>query len=344
MKKVAAAIALSVAGFLLAVTSSNSRAWTCDDKPNHPKCQTTGTTTTTPPPTTPPDPGNNDDVAYPIRAAFTYHWYPENWNDCTALVCGSWHEPDPLWGRYGFSYDKVRYDIDGLQRANIKVGIDSWHGPGSNTDKRLPTLLQAAKDDGQSFQWTVYYEREGQVINGINQDPTAAQIKADLDYLKANYVNHANWLWKEGKPVIFVYTNADNGTCDIVNRWRTATNNWQDWFVSPQVFPNYTSCTGGPQVWHQYSVENGLINDTWDSTTIGPEVWLMHESSPRVVRSMTRWCDHIRKMVSYGDKWQLIISADEWGEATSIMPGVHRTQGNWGYTYIDALARNGANC
>jgi len=286
------------------------------------------------------------DIPFPIRGTFYYPWYSgtdgstSNWFDkpgcnlAVSFTCASVHMPDV--GYYIQSYAKARTDIDNMQWAKIGLGISSWFGQGHRTDTSFPSQLQAALDDGGNFQWTLYYEKEGTPGN----DPSVAEIQDDLAYVLANYASHPNYLWKSGKPTIFVYTNG--GDCEDVSRWAQATNNFQSWYVSMQVFGNYQACPSQPSSWHQYAGEIGGDQQPGFSFAVAPEVWLWAEATPRVPRDLARFKADVRSMVASGEPWQLILTYNEWGESTQIEPGTHKITGvDWGSTFLDALAADG---
>jgi len=277
-------------------------------------------------------------LVFPIRAAFYYPWYTGNWFDkgsCNLSVpfsCATVHQP--LAGFYNQNYGKVRWDIDNMQRAKVTTGITSWHGINHRTDTAVPDMLRAAADDGGNFQWAVYYELE----SGSN-DPSVSTLQSHLSYIRTRYANHNNYLWKAGKPVIFVFTNG--GDCEDLVRWRQATSNFTQWYVSPQVFGGYRTCPNQPSTWHQYAGEPNGDRQAGFSFTIAPEVWLWFESSAKLTRDLSRFKSNIRAQVAARDPWQLIVSYNEWGESTVIEPGVHKSQGYWGNSYLDALSTNG---
>jgi hypothetical protein len=49
-----------------------------------------------------------------------------------------------------------------MQYGGIQAGIASWWGQGSQTDAKMPALLQAAA--GSNFRWSIYYENESRAI------------------------------------------------------------------------------------------------------------------------------------------------------------------------------------
>ena len=85
-------------------------------------------------------------TAFPIRAAFYYPWYPENFQPP-----GSHYTPTA--GHYSVD-DPATVDrqIKDMQYAGLQAGIESWWGQGTREDKRLPLLMAEAAKLG--FSWS----------------------------------------------------------------------------------------------------------------------------------------------------------------------------------------------
>jgi hypothetical protein len=262
-----------------------------------------------------------------LRAAFYYPWFPQAWvqqgqNPFTNYV--------PTRGLYGIDLATVKAQIADMQNGNITVGIASWFGQGTGTDKGWPTLIQAAQ--GTGFGWAPYYEPEG------ISDPAPQKIADDLHYLWTNYhsTDGASPVYLPGKGmVVFVY-NADDPTqakgCDTVDRWNQARQLLHDQFnesiyVDLKVFPGYKSCAGSPSIngWHQYgpaSANQNFATAPGDgSYSISPGYWksgATYGTAPFLARDRTRWQASIASMSASGAKWQLITTYNEWGEGTAI--------------------------
>ena len=143
-----------------------------------------------------------------------------------------------------------------MQYAGVTLGIASWFGLTSNTEKHWPAMMQAAQ--GTGFAWAPYYEKEG------TSDPTPQQIADDLHYLRTTYGGPGSALAiLPGKGMaVFVY-NADDPTnakgCDTVDRWNQARQLLQQVYgetvyIDLKVFPQYATCAGSSTIngWHQY--------------------------------------------------------------------------------------------
>ena len=93
----------------------------------------------------------------------------------------------------------------------------------------------------------LYYEKEG------FGDPPAWGTSGDLSYIQAKYASDPNFLKKNGKPVILVYADANDG-CGMADRWTQANAAVGGaFYVVLKVFGGYAKCTSQPDNWHQYA-------------------------------------------------------------------------------------------
>lgn len=259
----------------------------------------------------------------PLRLAFYYPWFPESWTQSGVFPFTNY---TPVAGYYASEdLTVISKHIVDMKYGNIQGAIASWWGQGHNTDQNIPELLQAAS--GTDFKWTLYYEHEAVVAS-----PSTASISNDLTYILNNYAPSPNFLRINGKPVIFVYADA-NDRCSMVTRWKNA--NAGRFYVVLKVFPNYLSCTDQPDNWHQYSPAVAYDQQGSRSVSISPGFWLKGEA-PRLVRDITRWNKNIRDMVAANPSFQLITTWNEWGEGTQIEDSTQL-----GRAYLEALHNNG---
>jgi Calcineurin-like phosphoesterase/Glycosyl hydrolase family 99 len=262
------------------------------------------------------------DVTFPARAAFYYPWFPETWT-----VNGKHVFYNPSLSYYNTSTQAiVDAHINALTYAKIQVGIASWWGINTHTESvRIPLLLNRSKALNTPLKWTLYYEKEA------SSNPSVSALKMDLAYIKTNYASSPNYAKVKGKPVIFVY-NANDTTCEVVNRWAQATAG--QWYVVLKVFPGYKTCATQPGSWHQYAPAGAATDQQAGySYTISPGFWRADESSARLARDLTRWKQNVLDMVASKEPWQLITTFNEWGEGTAI-EGAQE----WNNAYLDALA------
>jgi hypothetical protein len=261
-----------------------------------------------------------------IRGAFYYPWFPEAW---VQQGQNPFTNYSPTRGLYSTDAATAAAQIADMQHGGITLGIASWFGQGTTTDKHWPALMRAAQ--GTGFAWTPYYEPEG------ISDPTPQQIADDLHFIESSYGGPGSALASlpgKGMPV-FVY-NADDLTtakgCDTVDRWNQARQlllqqYGESVYIDLKVFPGYTTCAGTPSIdgWHQYGPATADQNFTHapgdGSYSISPGYWksgTAYGTAPFLARDRARWQASIASMNASGAKWQLITTYNEWGEGTAI--------------------------
>jgi hypothetical protein len=278
--------------------------------------------TPTPTPTSTPS-GGDVQPSLPIRAAFYYPWFPETWGPSTDRYT-NYH---PSLGWYDSSdVGVVSQHIAAMQYGGIQAGIASWWGQGSKTDQRIPTLLRAA--DGTTFRWSLYYEPEAQ------GDPTVSQIHDDLTYMVSHYGNDPSFLRINGRPVVFVYADGNDG-CGMASRWAQA--NTMNAYIVLKVFPGYKTCADQPAGWHQYGPASATSDMSPYSYTISPGFWKKGETTPRLTRDLSRWQNQVAAMASSTAQFQLITTFNEWGEGTAVESADEWSSASGYGKYLDVL-------
>ena len=257
-------------------------------------------------------------TAFPIRAAFYYPWYPENFQNN-----GSHYTPSA--GDYSVDDPStVDRQIQDMQYGGLQAGIVSWWGVGLREDKRMPLLMaEAAK---LNFSWSVYYEKQGY------SDPSAAEIASDLIYLR-RYSDQRAWLHVDGLPVIFVYAQASDG-CGMASRWAQA-NQTAHYYVVLKVFSGYRDCAQQPQGWHQYA--DSLDIQAGYSAIASPGFWKYDEASPTVPRDPATFRQQVTEVAESREPFQLIISYNEWGEGTAVESATAWSSASGHGVYMDIL-------
>ncbi len=288
---------------------------------------TSSTPSTTAPPSTPgslPTTVLLPNPASPIRAAFYYPWFPEAWAQQGQNPFTNYQ---PARGFYRTDAATVRAQIADMHYGDISIGIASWFGAGTTTDRHWPALIAAAR--GSTFTWAPYYEPEG------ISDPSPTQIGADLEYLRSHYGGSGLAKVGGGAMPVFVY-NADDLTrakgCDTVARWTVARETVKarygfSVYVDLKVFPHFMSCPGAAAIdgWHQYEPASATQNFSAapgdGSYSISPGYWksgAAHGAAPFLSRDRARWRASIASMRASGAHWQLITTYNEWGEGTAV--------------------------
>ncbi|MEV4558417.1 sigma-70 family RNA polymerase sigma factor [Kitasatospora sp. NPDC049285] len=263
-------------------------------------------------------PGKESGTGLPVRAAFYYPWYPDNFTPGGSHYTAS-------AGRYSVDAPAtVNRQIADMQYGGLQAGIASWWGVGRREDTRLPLLMAEGARTG--FSWSVYYEQEGYT------DPSVAQIQSDLTHLRT-FADQKAWLHVDGKPVVFVYAEGDDG-CDMATRWAEA-NRTAGYYVVLKVFSGYRSCANQPQGWHQYS-------DTVDvqpgfSASLSPGFWKNDEATPRVPRDLARFRRDAETVAASGAPFQLVVTYNEWGEGTATESATAWASPSGHGAYLDIL-------
>jgi hypothetical protein len=269
-----------------------------------------------------PSPSASCNLAPPIRAAFYYPWYPENWTQSGIYPATRYH---PTAGFYSLSdagaAQLERSQIASMQFGRIQAGIASWWGQGTLTDGRIPQLLSAAHDTG--FCWTLYYE----------PSLSATQAASDLAYIASHYASDPSFLHVNGKPVLFVYSRAV-ATCADTATWKSVNNGF---YLNLQVFGGYTGCAAQPDSWHQYGPAVAEDRQPGYSFSISPGFNKYNEASPRLVRDPARWATNVADMVNSHEPWQLITTFNEWMEGTSVEDATEWDSSSGQGSYLDAL-------
>jgi hypothetical protein len=276
----------------------------------------------------------------PLRLVFYYPWFPNHWQENGVYPLTHYH---PTLGYYDSSDPVViRKHIEAMQYARIDAAIASWWGRDNRygTDVALRRILKESR--GSAFRWAVYYEKEGLGFPRDSRDPGGAEIESDLDYLYANFASDPNYLRIDGRWVLFVYSDENDG-CGMVSRWTDARTTHPEVYVVLRVFEGYPGCVSQPDAWHQYSVSNksGIDSQVPFSYTIQPGFWGAVEDHPRLERDLARWKENIRNMISSGATFQLVSTFNEWGEGTPVESATEwATPSGYG-AYLDALHSNG---
>jgi hypothetical protein len=265
--------------------------------------------------------------SFPIRAAFFYAWYPENWK-----VGGRYPHFDPTAGYYSSAAAHVqRAQIRALVYARMDAAIASWSGRGGSPDARLRRLLAETVRLRAPLKWAVYHEREGRA------DPSPAAIASDLSHIRRRLAASPAYLRIRRRFVVFVY-NADDRSCGVVRRWRAANARLgRPAYLVLKVFPGYRDCRAQPDAWHQYAPASPKEQHGHDAVEISPGFWRADERAPRLDRSLRRFRRDIRTMIRSRARWQLVTTFNEWGEGTAVESSRAWATPSSKGAYLDAL-------
>jgi hypothetical protein len=261
-------------------------------------------------------------VAVPsLRLTFYYPWYPAGWTQP-----GSNFTPSD--GQYDTSNTaEVARQVTEMRYAGLNGAIFSWEGQSDVFSKRLSLDLAAAH--GTPFKWSVYYELEGQ------GNPTVAAIQSDLSYLYNTYANDPNFLHINGKPVIFVWPDANDG-CSMLARWAAANANHQWYVVQKEFFvQNYLSCPNQPDAWHEYAPAT-QTEVTPTSYSVSPGFWHKGDAA-QLARSVSAFSSAVQAMKASNKQFELVTTWNEWVDGSNIESATQWASPDGYGQYVDVL-------
>jgi hypothetical protein len=225
-----------------------------------------------------------------------------------------------------------------MKYGGIRAGIASWWGRTHWTNTAIPTLLQAARNEGADFRWALYYEAEGNPI-APGPNPTSADIASDLTYIWQNYAQDDMYLKINARPVVFAYGDEADTTsgCAMSQRWVDARNAAPgNFYIVLKVFPQYTTCPAQPDNWHQYAPANATDSQGTHSFTISPGFWLKN-GPVRLARDPARWAQNVAQMRASNANFELVTTFNEWGEGTAVESAAEWASPSGQGTYLDTL-------
>jgi hypothetical protein len=219
----------------------------------------------------------------------------------------------------------IRNQVLDMQYAGQQVGLYSWAGRSSFSERAFPAHLRAADDT--TFRWALLDELEGM------GNPTAAQIKADLDHLYAAYGSDPSYFRVGGKPVIFAYNDAGD-TCNMATRWRQA-NSAGHFYLVLKVVHAYTTCLQ-PSSWWGYDPSQRNFQ-AGNSYQVSPGMWRYSETKPRLGRSVASFAAGVRAMKAAKVRFRLTTTWNEWYDGTSVESAREWASGSGHGYYADQL-------
>ena len=271
-------------------------------------------------------PADTTQPPLPVRAAFYYAWYPEEWW-AGAFFPYSFYHPSLEYYSDADAH-VVRDHTDALLYAHLNAGIYSWWGVDGDppTDLRFWRYLAAAR--ATPLKWALYYEPEGY------GNPDVAKLRSDLEYIRDSYALLPSYLKVNGRFVVFVYGDpADN--CATAQRWREA--NTVGAYVVLKAFAGFRDCAAQPDAWHEYSAALPEYALQPDSFMVAPGFDERGEPAPRLPRDVARWRADVQDMVASNAAWQLVLTFNEWREGTSVESAREWATPSGEGAYLDVL-------
>ncbi len=271
--------------------------------------------------------------ATPAAAATTDYQptFPMNITNFYAVGADSPYRVHPAKANYR-DVDAIAKQVNEMQYAGQAAAMYSWMGRGSFPDTVFNNALRAA--DGTSFRWALFYELEGAA--GPNHgNPTAAQIKVDLDHIYGRYAHDRNYLRIGGKPVLFVYHDAAD-RCGVESRWAQADSAHRFYLVQHWV-PGYTGCRPQPNSWYVYAPAAGRTQIASSVVAVSPGYYAMRDAAPKLARSVARFTTDLRAMKAAKVQWRETTTWNEWSEGTGVENAAEWKSRSGHGAYVDAM-------
>lgn len=283
----------------------------------------------------------------PYYASFYYPWYGSDsdewsyWQDGGHKPPSNWfanYLPDidpnsfnPATELYQTKNDSTLYwQLQKMKEAKLEVAISSWWGQDRKEDdafnKIITDVMNRPDNPYPNLRWSVYYEQEG------FGDPTVKTIVDDINYIKSKYASQPGFLKIDGKPVVFVYGDNNDGA-GMADRWRQVREQTGIYTVL-KVYSGYGSSVTKADSWHQYApaVRGGQHGKF--SYFVSPGFW--KDGDPvRLKRDLSEFRNEVSQMVESDATWKLIETWNEWGEGTSVEPGDQVIQTRSGDAKLD---------
>jgi hypothetical protein len=275
----------------------------------------------------------------PYYATFLYPWYRNvrtdgaysYWHDHSNNPPKTWfghYLPDPRPSCFSPStelysslcYSTFRWQLRKMAQARIEVAITSWFGKGTKQDvaiaKYLGDFMKRSDNPYPNLRFALYYEDEGFA------DPSVSRLVSDLSYIQSKYASSPYFLKVHGKPVVFVYGGANDGT-GTSRRWKQANAQLGNAFYYVlKVHQGYESDPNQPSSWHQYAPSSRYGSHGRYSAFVSPGFWWDAPGQRvRLARDLGAFRTAVTRMVRANVTWKLVETWNEWGEGSSVEPG-----------------------
>lgn len=308
----------------------------------------------------------------PYYATFFYMWYkaptPDGswsyWPDHSNNPPNTWFSKylpdvnpsafDPANELYSANnYSVFKWQVGKMAESRQEVAIASWWGQGTKEDVAFNNIINdfmgRLDNPYHNLRWSIYYEDEG------FSDPNVATLVSDLTHIKNTFTNSPYFLKINGKPVIFVYGSAADEPGTVVQRWSDAnTQVGNAFYYVLKLFNGYATASPQPNSWHQYAPAVRSGQHGAYSYFVSPGFWLDDGvSAERLPRNAAQFESAVQSMVAANTTWKLTETWNEWGEGTSVEPGLqvrlNTVTGKdeidpngypFGNLYVDILNRN----
>ena len=272
------------------------------------------------------DDANQAELSFPIRAAFFKLDYPFSWKLGTERQA---HQSASL-GDY-VSIDALSAHLQAFEYAGIQVAITYWWGNGSPTDSALGKFMTASTSS--SLRWAALYMRE------TADHPAGTTLAHFLTDVRIKFVGLPNYLRVDGKPVLFVLSDAVAPTCELADRWATAGASAGVYVVlrpSAGMSKGFVACAAQPAAWFQFDSAKAEVAQG-DSIAISPGQWVWNVAEPALARDSSRWQTSVEHVAASTAKFQLVTSFNDWADGSAVESGTEWGSSSGFGVYLDAL-------
>jgi len=254
--------------------------------------------------------------------------------------------------------DTIEQHFNWAQDAGIDGLICTWWGPNGYEDYNFRKLLNVAADNDYALNFTPYFET---YQTRYANDYTL--VVDHIEYIIDNYGNHPNFLKRDDRPVIFVYSGfylSSTNWTNIVNQLHTdgynpyiildiqnpgnANIEWLDIFDGFHIYNPASMYHEGKNVKSEYQNMNYVtrIRGKLSCLTVLPGYNDYAVCDPDGKRNT--WFDVPRNggdlyeqcwkdVIDIYPDWVLICTFNEWHEGSEIEPSVE-----YGTQYMDLTA------
>lgn len=263
---------------------------------------------------------------FPWRMATYFGEYPFKWGtppDDTHFT--------PSLGKYD-SLEVLSNHLSAFAYGHLSIALFNWWGPGSGSDSKLQQALSSSAES--PLLWAALYADEP------SNHPTTLQIQSVLASFTASVAGKANYLHRDGLPVLFVDANASTVPCEVAGRWVPANANGGSprvWLVLPgKPGGGQASCANQPQAWFVQDSMTGTASIA-GAFTVTPGRWDYSEGAAALPRSLSTFRANVRAMVESQANIQLVTTFNNWAEGTAVESAQEWSSASGFGLYLDAL-------
>ena len=178
----------------------------------------------------PTQPQSQSSSSNPMVGVYYYPWYGSNFHDHGGYL-RKFLDPRqyPTLGEYDDSFPStISQHLAWSRQANIGLWVTSWWGPNRLEDSNTKNVILASPDLGD-MKIALHYESLGRIKQNSSGVYSTDNASTDLAYICANYFDHPNYFYIDGRPVIFLYAarvlNSGGVLGQVVTNMRTAAAN-----------------------------------------------------------------------------------------------------------------------